>query len=159
MHELELRRDVRAGVREAWFYIKLYMVQAVLAIALGGYVLLRRFPLLAIGLFPMYIVGGFIAGAIAGYLLPWCRRPLGAVASAGLSVATRHMGSSQSLGPSCTVASGASSYIDRTLMGGGDVSASSPYGCPRMLGHHRNGRPPVTINRLLVSLHPHSLQP
>jgi len=78
MHDLEFRRDVRAGVREAWYYVKLYIIQAVVAIAVGGYLVLRRFPLLAIGLFPMYIAGGLTAGAIAGYLLPWCRRPLGA---------------------------------------------------------------------------------
>lgn len=78
MHELKIRRDVRAGIREAWYYVKLYMAQALVAILLGGYVLLRRFPLLAIGLFPMYIAGGLTAGAIAGYLLPWCVRPAGA---------------------------------------------------------------------------------
>jgi hypothetical protein len=99
MHELELRRDVRAGVREAWFYIKLYMVQAVLAIALGGYVLLRRFPLLAIGLFPMYIVGGFIAGAIAGYLLPWCRRPLGAAVTGIIAILPLFLGLTLLLAP------------------------------------------------------------
>jgi hypothetical protein len=86
MHELDLGRDVRAGVREAWYYVKLYMLQAVIAIPLGGYVLLRRFPLLAIGLFPMYIVGALTGGAIVGYLLPWCKRPLGAAVTGIIAI-------------------------------------------------------------------------
>jgi len=86
MPPLEFRRDVSAGIREAWFYVKWFMGQAVIAIVLGGFVFLRRYPFVAIGLFPLYIVGGVTAGAIAGYLLPWCTRPIGAAATGVLAI-------------------------------------------------------------------------
>lgn len=86
-------------MREAWYYIRVYMVQAAIALAAGGLALFKGHHWLAVGLIPLYLCGGLAAGGIAGALLPWCRNAFGAAVVGVIAILPFFLGVGLLLGP------------------------------------------------------------
>ena len=74
-----LRDNVARGVRWGLYYGAAYSLYVVVLVAVRGVEVLEEHDVSLVGVIALYFTGGILGGAIAGALLPYGQRPVGAM--------------------------------------------------------------------------------